>query len=105
MYAIRSYYGTEHDGRSQRGEAAHSVYNQRAGKIIEAHLVEPASAPLPVAGNRINERGDNRTVYQIGVEFKSSGNRTGNNGGRRITSYNVCYTKLLRNLSASGTEA
>ena len=76
VLAELTFAGTENDSSGQCRPAAHGVHQGRTGKVNEALLRKPASTPGP------------RPLYRIDY--------TGQNYTDRITSYNVCYTKLLR---------
>ncbi len=58
----------------QTGKAAHGVNHDRAGEIVKAHRVQPATAPLPRSANRVDESGEERTVDQVSAEFHATGN-------------------------------
>ena len=89
MYAIRSYYGHEvarGPNPLQQLEPAHARQHHVEDHEIErcARLVE---CPLP--GERVFRRLD-RILLGLEVVTQPLGKVS------RITSYNVCYTKLLR---------
>ena len=78
MYAIRSYY-----------EIASVL---ALILIIRPKYSRPKAVPSATIKVTVAERG---VTPEFTVEDAS--------GGNRITSYNVCYTKLLRNLAAGST--
>ena len=87
MYAIRSYY--EYDFVVAEVVFRHSVYEETGKRRQRAECERtdgrafslPYDAPLPP--NDCGEQGQHR-------------DESDNSMRRRITSYNVCYTKLLR---------
>ena len=54
-----------------------------AGKVVEAHAVEPATTPFPGTRDRIEERDEDRGVGHETGEFDAFGYGTGDDGGRR----------------------
>ncbi len=71
---------TEYDRTSQTSETTHSVYEDRSGEVIEAHAVQPATAPFPGTGDRVDDPSQEHGVNQVGAEFHTTGNCTGNDG-------------------------
>ena len=104
MYAIRSYYATDgllslvakpsdqtfFDGWKLNGESVASVPFVQAGDVVTA-VFKKVSVPID-ATKRIEAE---NFTSQSGVKTETC-SEGGLNVGFRITSYNVCYTKLLR---------
>ena len=106
MYAIRSYY--DHRGvprRARRGRhgagglsvgvtAAGAIVSNTSNAITEAAIMGGSSitGPGPVEVTATDSSDIDATVIAVAAGVAASG------GGAvtRITSYNVCYTKLLR---------
>ena len=63
--------GSEHLRADQRADAADHMHGRGAGKVMEAHFGQPAAAPDPVAGDRINEQGDRSGINTVGGEFRA----------------------------------
>ena len=112
MYAIRSYYGGGHViGGHEEGAKDGSAGNHRQDRITAKPAVSPADPGEKT--NRTEDRhrrmpGDISPVDEI-----QSAKQQEQTGGltdtarppaeeeRRITSYNVCYTKLLRSSNSN----
>src|SRR5690606_7122916 len=47
---------SEHGGTHQGAPATDGVDDRGAREVVEPHLVQPAAAPLPGAGDRVDER-------------------------------------------------
>ena len=73
----------QHLCADQRADAANHVHRRGAGEIVEAHLRQPAAAPDPMAGHRVDEQRDRRGIDAIGGELRALGHRPGHDGGRR----------------------
>ena len=67
----------------ERRNAADHVHGGGAGKVMEAHLRQPAAAPDPVAGDRIDDRGDHHGVDAVRGELGALRHRAGDDGRRR----------------------
>ena len=74
--------GSKHPGTDTGAHAANHMDCGGTGKIMEAQLAQPAAAPDPVAGNRINKQGNGGGVDAVGAELGALCHRAGNNGGR-----------------------
>ena len=75
MYAIRSYYASLGNKKQATAEA-------------------PAPEPIALTGDRIDELTGLANENGMLAWFRERAKRIAEDG--RITSYNVCYTKLLR---------
>ena len=56
---------------------------------MKAHLSEPAAAPNPMTGNRVDEQGDAQRVQAVCGELGTLCHRTGDNGCRGRTEYRL----------------
>ena len=65
------------------GNAAYHVDGGGACEVMEAQLGQPAAAPDPVAGHRVNDQGDHQGVDAVGDEFGPLRHGAGDDGGRR----------------------
>ena len=81
--AVFSDTGPKHFRADQRRDAAHHMHRRGTGKIMEAQLRQPAAAPDPVAGNRVDKCADRYAVNTIRDEFGPFRHSAGNNSGRR----------------------
>lgn len=55
--------------RTHKGAySAHHVYRSRACKIVEAHVAEPAAAPDPVSGHRVNYHTHDRRADKVAAQ-------------------------------------
>ena len=81
--------GTEDGCTDQSGNAADHMYRRGACEIVEAKLCEPAAAPDPVTGNRVNDRRNNHRVNAVCREFSALCHRTGNDGRGSCTEYGL----------------
>ena len=81
--------GTEDGCTDQSGNAADHMYRRGACEIMEAKLCEPAAAPDPVTGNRVNDRRNNHRVNAVCREFSALCHRTGNDGRGSCTEYGL----------------
>ena len=88
MYAIRSYYAF---GVGVAGHGVGMVLHGRG--LADEERVELADAPVVRLGDELHEETD--PLGRAAELLQGVGA-----GGRRITSYNVCYTKLLRDPAA-----
>ena len=76
--------GTEDSRADQSGNAADHMYRRGACEIMEAKLCEPAAAPDPVTGNRVDDCRNNHRVNAVCRELGALCHRAGNDGsGRR----------------------
>ena len=57
--------GSQQPGADTGAHAAHHMYGGRAGKVVEAHLCQPAASPDPVAGNRVDNQADSNAVNAV----------------------------------------
>ena len=92
MYAIRSYYDLSRDDLKVRSDselygAALSLWNQFYCRPKNRRVIRVFNPELARHGWQ-----STHTIVEIIVESQVV----------RITSYNVCYTKLLRDRSGSG---
>ena len=70
------------DGRAHGGgDAAHHMHRGAAGKIMEAQVRQPAAAPDPVAGDGVDDEGNEGAVYTVGLEVGALGHGAGNDSG------------------------
>ena len=81
--------GTEDCSTDKGGNAADHVYRRGACEVVEAKLCEPAAAPDPVTGDRIDDRRNNHRVNAVCREFGALCHRTGNNGRSSCTEYGL----------------
>ena len=65
----------------QGGESAECVDDGRAGEIVKAHLVEPAAAPFPGTGDRVEKGDQDGGVDHEAVELDPFGHGAGDDGG------------------------
>ncbi len=61
--------GAQDPGADKSGDAAHHMNGAGTGKIVEAHLREPAAAPDPVRFDGIDQCGDDSGVDTVGQKF------------------------------------
>ena len=107
MYAIRSYYEALYIGRGVKDVKFASVDKSNPAKFYlsstPAHKAYPVTLVNKETANILNlgakETCNERTIYQLIVPgiVESCQLVMGITELNRITSYNVCYTKLLRN--------
>ena len=72
------------DGRADAGaHAAHHVYRRGPREVMEPKPAQPAAAPDPVAGDRVDESGDAEGVEAVGDELGPLRHGPGDDGGRR----------------------
>ena len=83
MYAIRSYYGACLAFKGVEGSIVMMHGSQGCSTYIRRHMAQHYNEPIDIASSALNEKA---TVYGGEANLKRG----------RITSYNVCYTKLLR---------
>ena len=76
-------------GADQSGNTADHMYRRGACEIMEAKLCEPAAAPDPVTGNRVNNRRDNHRVNAVCRELGALCHGTGNDGRSSCTEYGL----------------
>ena len=88
MYAIRSYYALDLDGKYLTSEGRNFVAS------YENTLEDLTGHGTHVAGTAAAECNNNEGVAGVACEASVVSLKV-----CRITSYNVCYTKLLRNLT------
>ena len=74
--------GPEDFRADKSGHAADHMYCGGACEIMEAELGEPAAAPDPVTGDRIDKRTDHGAVDAVGDEFGAFRHCAGDNGCR-----------------------
>ena len=79
--------GSQQPGSDAGAHTAYHVYRGGTGKIVEAQLGQPASAPDPVTGNGVDDQADGNTVNAVGRKFSPFCHGTGNDGGSRRTEY------------------
>ena len=71
-------------GRAQHGDdAAHIVDGCRACKIMEAHALQPAAAPHPMAADGVDHQRDHSGVNAVSFEVGALGHGAGDDGGGR----------------------
>ena len=88
MYAIRSYYGGVH--RVHQKTLLQQVLTHDRAERKQAHI------PIP---RPLDEEKEEAVAPVVGRQGVLDGRKE----IHRITSYNVCYTKLLRTLTTSET--
>ena len=75
--------GTQ-QGRAQHGDdSADVVDGCRTGKVVEAHALEPAAAPHPVAADGVDHQRNGCGVDAVGFEVGALGHGAGDDGGCR----------------------
>ena len=96
MYAIRSYYVTLGAGRATKD----SLIDYSAGIILKKKIgdkVETGECIAELYSSIISDF--NEAISMLDNVFEITSELLGQRESR-ITSYNVCYTKLLRSISA-----
>ncbi len=73
----------EHDDAGERRPAADAVHDGRSGEVPEAGRREPAAAPDPVAGDRIDERDEEEREHDEREVLDALGHRAGHDRGGR----------------------
>ena len=69
----------------QSADAADHVYTGGSGEVMEAELGEPAAAPDPVSGDRIDQERDHNGIDAVGGEFRTFCHRAGDDRRRGRT--------------------
>lgn len=69
----------------QSADAADHVYTGGSGEVMEAKLGEPAAAPDPVSGDRIDQERDHNGIDAVGGEFRTFSHRAGDDRRRGRT--------------------
>lgn len=107
VLAVFSDSRTKGYGTDESEYAAYGVYDGRTGKVVErmsegvhheASLIavaEPASAPCPVAGDGIDEQGDEYGIHAIHRELGAFCHRSRHNGCRCGTKHGLEDEKSL----------
>ena len=81
--------GTQH-GRADAGtDAANHMDRSGTGEIVEAQLGQPAPAPDPMAGNRIQKQGDTGRIDTVGRELGPLRHGSGDDGRRGGTKHGL----------------
>ena len=65
-------------------EGAHAANQMDAGgtgEIMESHFRKPAAAPDPMAGNGVNQKGDDHGINAVGGELRPFRHGAGHDGG------------------------
>ena len=75
--------GPQQPGADAGTDAAYHMHRGGTGKIVKAHLGQPAAAPDPVAGNRVDDQADEDAVNAVGRKFCTFCHGPGNDGGGR----------------------
>ena len=81
--------GPKNLGANQGADAAHHMDGAGAGKIVEAHLGQPAAAPNPVRLNGVDQCRDHSRIDTVGQEFRSFRHGTGYDGSCSGTEHQV----------------
>ena len=81
--------GPKNLGANQGADAAHHMDGAGAGKIVEAHLGQPAAAPNPVRLNGVDQCRDHSRIDAVGQEFRSFRHSTGYDGSCSGTEHQV----------------
>ena len=79
----------KHISTHQGSHTAYHVNNGRTGKIMEAHICQPAAAPGPVTGNRVNHQAQQRADNQISGELGTLCQSTGKDGSGGSTEHSL----------------
>ena len=75
--------GAQHPGTQQGDDAAHVVHGCGTGKVMEAHALQPAAAPHPVAADGVDHQRDRSRVNAVSLEVGALGHGAGHDGGCR----------------------
>ena len=81
--------GTQHPCAQQSDDTAHIVDCCRACKIMEAHALQPAAAPHPVAADGVDHQRDRSRINAVSLEVGALGHGAGNDGGGRCAEHGL----------------
>ena len=81
--------GAEHCGTQQGNHTAHIVNGCGTGKIMEAHALQPAAAPHPVAADGVDHQRDGSGINAVSLEVCALGHGAGHDGGCRGTEHSL----------------
>ena len=79
----------KHISTHQGSHTAYHVNHSRTGKIMEAHICQPATAPGPMTGNRVNHQAQQCADNQISGELGTLCQSTGKNGSGGSTEHGL----------------
>ena len=89
VFVVLADAGAKHCGAQQGDDAAHIVNGCGAGKIMEAHALQPAAAPHPMAADGVDHQRDHSGVNAVSFEVGALGHGAGDDGGGRCAEHGL----------------